>query len=241
MWKNIGYERCLSYINCQVQPAGKPAAPAVKPAITISRLTGAGGRTVAGKLAEYLQARVPAHCQWTVFDKNLMAKVLADHHLSQQVAKYEPESHKPFFRDAMEEWLGLHPSTWNVVHDTAETIWQLAGMGHVIIVGRGANVVTAALKNTFHVRLVGSVERRTARVQEVYRLDPPAAAEFLKVQDKGRARYLKEHYHKDIDDPMLYDLVINTDRSGYDEAARLIGDAVIHRFKLDRPVAASVL
>lgn len=239
MWKNIGYERCLSFINCQLQP-GPPVEPAIKPAVTISRQTGAGGRTVAGKLADYLQTRVPAQCTWTVFDKNLMSKVLEDHHLSQQVAKYEPESHKPFIRDALEELLGLHPSTWTIVHQTAETIWRLASMGNVILVGRGANVVTASLKNAFHVRLVGSVERRITRVQEVYRLDAKAAAEFVKVEDKGRVHYLKEHYHRDIDDPMLYDLIVNTDRCGYDEAARMIGEAVIHRFKLARqePVPA---
>ncbi len=240
MWKNIGYEKCLSYINCQLQPGEKSVEPAIKPAITLSRQAGAGGRTVAGKLAEYMQSHIPAACQWTVFDKNLMAKVLEDHHLSQRVAKYEPESHKPFFRDWMEETLELHPSTWTMVRQIAETIWQLASMGNVIIVGRGAAVVTAPLKNAFHVRLVGSPERRLARVQEVYHLDAAAAADYVKVEDKGRARYLKDHYHRDIDDPQLYDLIINTDRSGYDEAARLIGDAVIHRFKL-RPAPVPVL
>ena len=241
MWNNIGYDKCLSFINCQLKPVGKPVEPEIKPAVTISRLTGAGGRTVAGKLADYLQTRIPAHCPWTVFDKNLMAKVLEDHHLSQQVAKYEPENHKPFLRDVMEELLGLHPSSWTMVHQTAETIWQLANMGYVILVGRGATVVTATLKNVFHVRLVGSQERRLERVRDVYHLDPEAALEFVKTEDKGRRRYLKEHYQKDVDDPLLYDLVINTDRISYDEAARMIGDAVVNRFKLARPAPAPVL
>lgn len=237
MWKNIAYENCLSFIDCQLNPRPRHVEPRIKPAITISRMTGAGGRTVAGKLAEYLQKRVPAECNWTVFDKNLMEKVLDDHHISQRVAKYEPESHKPFLRDTFEEILGLHPSSWEIVKQTAETIWQLASMGHVILVGRGASVVTAKLDSAFHVRLVGSLEKRIARVQEVYRLDPKAAAEFVKTQDKGRSRYLKEHYHKDIEDPVIYDLVINTDRVGYDGAVRMIGDEVINMFHLERQAA----
>ena len=41
-----------------------------------------------------------------------------------------------------------------LVHKTAKTILQLAEMGNVIIIGRGANVVTAHMNNIFHVRLV---------------------------------------------------------------------------------------
>jgi cytidylate kinase len=238
MWKNIGYEQCLSFINCQLGPRPGAVEHEVKPAITISRMTGAGGRTVAGKLAAYLQTHAPGACGWTVFDKNLMEKVLEDHHISQRVAKYEPENHKPFLRDAFEEFLGLHPSSWVIVQQTAETIWQLASMGNVILVGRGAGIVTAKLDTAFHVRLVGSLEKRTARVQEVYHLDPRAAAEYVKTQDKGRSRYLMEHYHQEIDDPLIYDLVINTDKIGYNGAARMIGDAVIERFHLAKAKAA---
>jgi cytidylate kinase len=241
MWQNIGYDRCLSFINCQLRTRTRTVEPEVRPAITISRMTGAGGRSVGGKLAAYLQSRAPGQCDWTIFDKNLMEKVLGDHQISRSVAKYEPENHQPILRDAFEELLGLHPSSWVIVQQTAETIWQLANMGHVILVGRGANVITAKLGNAFHVRLVGSLEKRIARVQEVYHLDPKAAAEYAKAQDNGRSRYLKEHFHKEIDDPLIYDLVINTDKIGYDGAARAIGEAVIERFHLVRPKAAAMV
>jgi cytidylate kinase len=241
MWKNIGYEKCLSFINCQLNPQQRALKPEVRPAVTISRMTGAGGRTVAGKLVDYLQEHVPAPCAWTVFDKNLMEKVLDDHDISRRVEKYEPESHQTYFRDAFEEFLGLHPSSWEIVQKTADTIMKLASMGFVVLVGRGANVVAAKLPNTFHVRLVASLKRRIERVQEVYGLVPEAAAEFVKTEDKSRRRYLKDHYHQEIDDPMIYDLVINTDRIGYDGAARMIGSAVIDQFHLVKPKAELVV
>lgn len=237
MWTNIGYDQCLSFINCQLKPVDRPGEPEIRPTITISRMTGAGGRSVAAKLSEYLQQRVPVQSQWTVFDRNLMERVLEDHHVAQRVANYHPEDHKPFIQDAIEELLGLHPSTWTMVQQTAQTILKLAGMGCVILVGRGGNIVTAKLKHTFHVRLVGSEERRLKRVQEVYQLEPKAALEFLRKKDKGRRRYLKEHYQAEIDDPLRYDSVINTDRLPYEAAARMIGDAVVRRFQLDRSEA----
>jgi len=63
MWTNIGYERCLSFINLQLRPKepGNLPETRVKPAITISRMTGSGGRSVAAKLVDFLQEHVPGH------------------------------------------------------------------------------------------------------------------------------------------------------------------------------------
>lgn len=51
-------------------------------AAAISRQTGSGSTRIANKLADYLQAFTPADARpWTVFDKNLITKVLEDHQL----------------------------------------------------------------------------------------------------------------------------------------------------------------
>ncbi len=78
----------------------------------------------------------------------------------------------------------------------------------------------------FHVRLVGSLERRVKRLQELYGLSSKAALELAYREDLGRRRYLKKYFNKDIDDPLLYHLVINTDLISYREAARMIALAV---------------
>jgi len=235
MWNNINYEKCLSFINYQLRPGTRSSAePLINPAITVSRMTGAGGHTVADNLAEYLQVNVPGHAQWTVFDRQLVEKVLEDHHLSKRIAEYMPEKHRPMLTDMFEELLGLHPSDWTLVHQTAETILHLAQMGKVILVGRGAAVVTRKLDNVFHVRLMGSLEKRTEQVQKVYGYDRKTAINFINREDKGQKRFIKEHFAEDPENPLLYDLGINTDRIPYDEAAELIGDEVIRRFHLDR-------
>jgi cytidylate kinase len=96
----------------------------------------------------------------------------------------------------------------------------------VVVIGRGANVVTGALDSAFHVRLVGSLEARVALVQEYEHLDPPTASRYAHEKDLGRKRYLKKYYGEDIDDPLLYHLVVNTDRMSHEEAARTIVEAV---------------
>jgi cytidylate kinase len=224
MWNNINLEKCLSHIDKQVGSSlGSPSAAG--PAITISRMCGAGGRTVASKLLDRLQPLAPPGCQWTVFDKNLIEKVLEDHLQSARLAEFVPETSKSWVVGLINKIRGGPISNTKIVEQTVETIWKLAADGHVMIVGRGGNVITARMKNVFHLRLVGSLERRITRVEEVYEMDRRTAANYVKTQDAAKKLYLKEYFGRDIDDSELYHLVINTDRIPYDETARLIFDA----------------
>ena len=233
MWKNINLEECLSHINRQWDAAGKNPGE-IKPAITISRMCGSGGRTVASKLAEYLQPYAPFGCHWTIFDRDLIKKVLEDHALSTRLVEFLPESSKSVMSELMEKLRGSkHPSTSIIVKQSVETVSQLAKGGYVILIGRAAHVITAKLSNVYHVRLVGSLPNRIERVEEVYDFDRHTAIEYIKAQDEAKKLYLKEYFGADIDNPELYHLIVNTDRISYDDTARLIGDAVIHKFKLE--------
>jgi cytidylate kinase len=50
--------------------------------------------------------------------------------------------------------------------------------------------------------------------------------DHLEKTDRGRQRHLKTRFRCDIDDPHLYDLVINTDRMTSETAARLMVEGV---------------
>ena len=227
----IGLENCLSFINCQLHP---PRLPMVEPeerpqrrAITISRQSGSGGHSVAEKLVNLLRARDPEPAgPWTVFDRELVKKVLEDHHLPSRLEKFMPEDKISEISDAMDELFGLHPPSWTLVHKAAHTILHLAELGKVVIIGRGANVITNKLDYAFHVRLVGSLERRVKYMETVNGIHHNQALELVCREDLGRKRYLKKYFNKNIDDPLLYHLVINTDLISHDEAATLIADAV---------------
>lgn len=255
MWKNINFERCLSYIKGDkglayirrdlvpakdsdghvgsTTDADKPGAtgwkldPAAKPSITISRQCGAGGRTVASQLVDFLQPRTLAERQWTIFDKNLIEKVLEDHHLSKALAEYLPEASKSFLTETIERTRGLHPPTPTLVAKVVETARRLAANGYVILVGRATSVITEKQDNVFHVRLVGSKEKRIARVEEVYDMGGTEARRFMEAEDEAKRRYMKAYFDRDIEDPLLYHMTINTDEISYENAARLIGEAVI--------------
>jgi cytidylate kinase len=137
-----------------------------------------------------------------------------------------PEDRISEISDTLDELFGIRPSMWSLVRKTAKTILHLAALGNVIVIGRGANIITAKLDYAFHVRLVGSLEKRIEHVRQHKGLALDAAAKYVHDQDLARKRYVRKYYSKDIDDPLLYDLVINTDELSYEEAARLIAEAV---------------
>ncbi len=230
MNEQIDLQHCLSFINCQLQPAKRVVVRNGGPqrrAVTISRQSGSGGHAVAMQLLELLNQDAPhSGPKWTVFDRNLVEKVLQDHHLPNRLARFMPEDKISEISDTMDELFGLHPSSWTLVHQTTDTILRLAELGNVIIIGRGANVITRRLDYVLHVRLVGSLERRVAYLQEVAQLTFKEAFAMAQCEDLGRRRYLKKYFDKDIDDPLLYHLVINTDLVSFEEAARLIVHAM---------------
>jgi cytidylate kinase len=241
MNRKSAFEKCMSFIHRQGQSvveggAGR-AGTAERPTITISRATGSGARSIAETLAAYLQAQdADASCPWAIFDKNLVQRVLQDHHLPERLARYVPDEKVSGIDYAMEELLGLHPSMWTMIQHTIDTILALARMGNVILVGRGAPVIAGHFKNAFHVRLVGSLEKRIAQVQEFYSLPHRQARDFVQREDRQRKRFLKKYFGRDIEDPLLYHMTINTDLVAYDEAARIIGDAVLRRWLVRREI-----
>jgi hypothetical protein len=143
---NASLDRCFSFINSQTTPSAKPATAVVRRALTISRMAGCGAVHVAEKLANYLQEHAPTPgVKWTIFDRQLMAKVLEDHNLPRHLEKILPEDRASRVQYLLADIFNVHPSENTMLKLIAETILQLAELGNVIIVGRGANIVTAKL------------------------------------------------------------------------------------------------
>jgi len=197
--------------------------PAHLPFITLSRQAGAGAETVAHLLAEKLNANLPKDAQpWTVFDKNLITKVLEDADLPQEIAKHVQEDKDTTVKALVGELLGLHPSMWTIFHHTSDTILKLARLGRCIIVGRGAEIITAKLPGGTHIRLVAPEATRLAHLKKHFGLDDKAAAKYLHEHDEGRRRYVKTNFDKNIEDPLLYHAILNTGLLTFPQTADLI-------------------
>ncbi len=145
------------------------------------------------------------------------------------MAQYISEQRTSEIRDIIETMVNLHPPAFELVRQTSETMLHLAQMGYSVIVGRGGNIVTRKLPGGFHVRLIGSAKKRVSHLADYFNQSTADAEKMMRTEDKGRADYLKQNFDKNIDDPLLYDLVINTDSVSYEDAAQMIGDQVLRK------------
>ena len=235
IYSDVALGRARAYVVAQLKdkPAGKPAARrrVPGPAITVARETGCGAQPVVERLVGLLQEDGPkGPCTWTVFDRQLIEKVLEEHHLPSKLAPYISEGRRSYLQETLADVLGLQPATWRIVPDIVDTILHLVELGRVIVVGRGCSVITARTPNVFHVRLVAPLEQRIERVREANKMSLKEAARYVEKEDRGRARYVKTYFKSRIDDPLLYHAVINTGRMTYEEAAQLIADGARRLF-----------
>ena len=221
----------LVYLNSRPRPddhdlQAHPRGPS-RVAVAISAQTGSGALWIAERLAAHLQETEPdTERPWKVFHRSLIVKILEDHHLPIRMAKFLPEDAKNVVDDVLDELFGFHPSSWVMVQNSIETICRLVAEGNVIFVGWAVNAITRDLSDVFHVRLVGSIDRRVARIQVRENLSRKEALAFIERSDRGRERYSKRYFERSVSDVLLYDLTINTDQFSDIEVLQLISGAI---------------
>jgi cytidylate kinase len=195
--------------------------------ITISRQYGAGGSEVA--------RRVAAALEWSLVDNEFVEQVarraglppeeVADREervlsflerLSLTMASSAPELFPP------ETGTAENRDEVMVVRMTESLVAELAEEGRAVLVGRAAPAVLGQGGDAIHVKLVAPVAFRLEQVCRRLSLEPKEAREVLKGTDKNRARYHREYYDRDWDDPVNYDMVLNTGRLGFEGATSVI-------------------
>jgi len=207
-----------------------------KPAITISRQTGAGALTVANLVATKLEVSCPGDppCPWSVFDRNLAARILEDHGLAAKIEQFMPEDAKLPLTDTLEVLLGLHPTAWTLKEHAKETIRRLAAKGNVILVGRGGAAIISHLPHILHIRLVAPFSFRVQHFADFHQITEEKATKQVRETDEARHRFVQRFLGADVDDPVHYHLVINTGRTGFEGAAQIIAQALVEQLARER-------
>ena len=199
-------------------------------AITISREYGSGGGEIAARLAQRLgwqlvdhevvvevanalgvsEAEAEAHDEHV---EGLASRILSSLQLVEPImlvgSTNLPEADERKYRDALFE-----------VVEAAVT------QGHVVIVGRGSQILLAQRRDVFHARIIAPLELRIAYVMQREGLNQNDARSRIQMKDRDRIRYLQAEHHQSPEDAHLYDLVINTGVIDLDSAIDLIALAV---------------
>ncbi len=219
-----------SYLFCQLKrnelTKSEGFHPRLLPFITISREAGTGESAITNTLLDELSNKQPpGECPWTLYDKDLVKRVVEDYNLT-GIQGILPERKFSDIQTMFEELFGLHPTKREMAHNISKSILKLADMGNVIIVGRGSFYITRHHRNALHIRLIGSLQKRVKHMVDEYSLSLRQAEEYIKKEDTQRHDYVKKLFGVDLNDPHHYDLVINTDKLSPQEIIALIADHI---------------
>jgi cytidylate kinase len=197
--------------------------------ITISRQYGAGGSEVARRVAKALD--------WRVVDNELVERVAARAGLApEDVAQWEERVST--FVERLARVLaagtpelaipaqagGTVPKLEeaDLVRITENVVAEIAAEGRVVLVGRAAPAVLTQQGDAMHVKLVAPKPYRIQAAAARLGVDLQKAGAVVEDSDSTRARYHRQYYHRDWNDPVHYHMVLNTESLGLDGATEVI-------------------
>lgn len=106
---------------------------------------------------------------------------------------------------------------------TAEEVFAQAVRGNVVLRGWGATCLLRPVRHVVRVRVTRSFERRVEWVMEhVGTEDRDAAESEVRRSDAAHAARMNAQFGVTWGDPLLYDMVLNTDRVSVDSCAEQI-------------------
>jgi cytidylate kinase len=106
-------------------------------------------------------------------------------------------------------------------------IKQLAASKSIIIRGRGSHIILKDFPGAFHVMTVAPIEVRLKRVMEREKLSEKEARSQIARFDDGSREFVKRYFKESLENPLHYDLVVNTGHFSSEDAASIIVDAVL--------------
>jgi cytidylate kinase len=165
--------------------------------ITISRLTGSGGREIATAIAQVLN--------FQFIDRNMMDDVIDQQFpvRTEQLSRIKKDRrvYNEMVRSAIAETAAAH---------------------NVVILGSGAQFLFARVSASLHVQIVAPLPYRIARVMRLAGVDRSTAEQMIEDRDREKETLIRTLYDADWRDPAHYDLVLNINHFSNEIAVEII-------------------
>lgn len=210
--------------------SGRRSRPFV-PVITVSIQPGSGGRVMAQRLAERFN--------FQFYNREIIQEVAKSIKIDPAVVEKIEKERLSGVEDLIASFVRDRYIWPGMYLEHLESIVQTIGeAGNAVIVGRGANFFLQP-DQRFSVRVVAPLERRIHNVMKAFGASEAVARKRVANRQERRAAFIKKSFNADVEDPLHYDLVINTAHIHIDEAVDLLGMFIAKRYGIG-PKARSV-
>jgi cytidylate kinase len=185
--------------------------------ITISREAGACGGQIARAVSDLLG--------WEVLDQELLALVAKAAECSPVDVELIDETGMRWIRELFHNWIEHASMNYEKYLICLAAVMKAAAkQNNLVIVGRGSQFLLPR-EEGLSVRVIASKAFRIEQVQQVRGVSAKQARDWVEQTDRNRLEFVEQHFHHDLRDIRLYDLVVNVERLGIEGAAQQIADA----------------
>ncbi|MEI6502473.1 MAG: cytidylate kinase-like family protein [Armatimonadota bacterium] len=185
---------------------------AVSPVVAISREMGAGGVTTGQIVANQLE--------FVYYDKEVIEQIATETGSSaEHIARKDEATHEAFSTMMLNLLDSRNVADTVYARALLRVLKEIAAQGRAVVVGRGG---PCALPEAIKVRLIAPFNLRVQRMAMVRDICEKEAEQVVLASDHAKKRFLRHFFGCNVNDPLLYDLVINTGTLSLDHAAELI-------------------
>lgn len=178
--------------------------------ITLSRQVGAG--------AEQIVEIICRELGFISADKEKIGEAVAAYGFQfTSLQKYDET--KPSF------WDFISRERYKFFHAVQIAICELARKGKVIVIGRGGFILLKDIPGILRVRIIAPFDVRVKNMAQTGKSREEIET-ALRNRDRESEGFLRHHYQADWNEPLLHDMLINTEKIPFDKAARLIMEAL---------------
>lgn len=187
------------------------------PVITISREPGSGGSEIARRVAKALNM--------DLIGGQIIQHVADSAKMSRRVIESLDEKEVTFRETLLSSLFGeFRPWPGEYLQHLTRVIGTIGVFGNVVIVGRGANHILPPEK-AFKVRIIAPLDYRIKHFIEDRGLSRSEAEQYVIKKEADRRAFVRKYFNADVDDPKLYDLIVNTGSMTLDAATNTIVSA----------------
>ena len=206
--------------------------------ITIRGKLGSGAPDIGKKVAEKLHidyvdreiiAEVATRCN--LQESEVLAKEMPPARLQERIAEALARGYS--IGDGIQ---GAYLPFWQIPTDDNRYLEALTSFikdfakGHqAVIHGRGSQYILKECPHALHISVVAPLKTRVKRVMETMNLTGEKAKQEINHFDSSAREFIKRFFAADMEDPTSYDLVINSERLGFEDAVSIICEAVIRK------------
>ena len=203
--------------------------------VCISRTLAAGGEEVGQGVAERLGYRVidaeiiqraaekadlkPERVAQTEQRQSLIRRLISSIAFAEPSGVLAPEYYAVYPEAALAVGQTLEERLRLLIREVIE---EVANEGQAVIVAHAASMALSAREGVLRVLVTASDEERAERLVWAAGMELGAAQAAVRNSDRERADYFRRFYEIDEELPTHYDIVVNTDTLGPEQAVNLI-------------------